>query len=284
MALFKRCWRLSIQIENTLKIYQELSNNDTSLKIDFNIEMSFNGNFSNGDILITGLTQRDIAFLATNYELGSAKLKPSLVTLEAGYNDNLALILNGNIVEAIPDFTNSDHSIRLKVMSGIQNNMELKNISISLESTTFKDLCQEVAKNNNVALEYDNNIPNKVIGDFTFQGSPFSQIQELKNINKDLYITLDNKTLKVTSLTGSKAVKLRVDNKTGLIENPIPKATGCEVTMLLNSSISLNDFIELNSLKIPQLNSVYRIIALKHIGSNRSDTWITILTLQKALL
>ena len=68
MALFKRCWRLSIQIDDVVKTYQELANDETSLKIDFNVDSSFNGTFSNGEITITGLTQRDIAFLSTKIQ------------------------------------------------------------------------------------------------------------------------------------------------------------------------------------------------------------------------
>ena len=281
MALFKRCWRLNIQIDNVIKTYQELLNDDISLKIDFNVDVSLNGNFSNGEIAISGLTQRDIAFLSTNYEMGSAKLKDSFLSLEVGYSDNLALILNGNIYEAIPDFTASDNTIRLKVMSGIQNNINLANSTLSIEKATFKDLCEAVAKNNNLSLEYDNNIPNKVIGDYTFQGSPFQQIQELRALN-EVYITISNDILKVSGLNPNQSVKIKIDNKSGLIGSPIPSVMGCEITTLLNSGISVNDFIELESLKIPQLNSIYRIIALKHLGSNRSDNWISILTLQKA--
>ena len=282
MALFKRCWRLSIQIDDVVKTYQELANDETSLKIDFNVDSSFNGTFSNGEITITGLTQRDIAFLSTNYELGSGKLKSSFVTLEVGYQDNISLILNGNIFEAVPDFTSPDNSIRLKVMSGIENNVNLANATLSLENATFKDLCQAVAKNNNVSLDFDDSVENKVVGDYSFQGSPFQQIQELRNLNQDIYVTLSNNSLKVTSINTSKAVKIKIDNKSGLIGSPIPSATGCEVTCLLNPSITINDFISIESLKIPQLNSDYRIMAIKHIGGNRSDNWITILTLQKA--
>lgn len=283
MALFKRCWRLKIQIDDIVKIYEELSNDSTSLKIDFNVDVSFNGNFSNGEITITGLTQRDIAFLSTNYEFGSGRLKSSFVSLEVGYQDNISLILNGNIYEAIPDFTNPDNSIRLKVMSGIENNIKLQDSILSLENSTFKDLCEVVAKNNNLALEYDDSIKNKIIGDYAFQGSPFQQIQELRTLNENIFITIANNVLKVASSNQSKAVKIKIDNKTGLIGNPIPSATGCEVTCLLNSSITINDFIEIESLKIPQLNSVYRIIALKHLGSNRGDNWLTHLILQKAI-
>lgn len=282
MALFKRCWRLKIQINDIVKVYQELTGDECSLKIDFNVDVSFNGNFSNGEITITGLTQRDIAFLATNYELGAARLKSSLVSLEVGYGDNISLILNGNIHESIPDFNNPDQSIRLKVMSGIENNIKLADATLSLENATFKDLCQAVAKNNDVSLDFDKSVVDKVIGDYSFQGSPFQQIQELRNLNPDIYVTLNNNTLKVTSINESKAVKIKINNQTGLIGTPIPSATGCEVTCLLNPSITINDFIEIESIKIPQLNSDYRIIALKHIGSNRGDNWLTILTLQKA--
>ena len=66
MALFKRCYKLTLTINGKTKIYQELATSDVSLKIEFDTTASVNGAFSNGTITIFGLKQEDIAFLATN--------------------------------------------------------------------------------------------------------------------------------------------------------------------------------------------------------------------------
>lgn len=270
---------------NIKKVYQELSDDDISLKIDFDTQVSLGGNFSNGNITITGLNKNDMQFLSTNYNPQTLQLKDSYIELEAGYSNNLALILCGNVIESEPNFTSADQSIRLKIMSGIQNNLQkgatLKD-SIS-KNATFKDICAKVASNNNLSLQFDSKIPNKVIGDYVFQGTPFQQIQKLRDyMPYDVNISVNNKSLIVSSVNASGARKMVLSNKTGLLGTPKPTPLGCEARMLLNPSIKISDFVEIQSAKIPSLNQLYSIMEAKHRGSNRGDTWETILMLKKA--
>lgn len=286
MALFKRCFRLKITMGAMVKIYQELSADDESIKIDFDTSACINGNFSNGNITITGLTKSDMQFLSTNYNPQTLQLKDSKIELEAGYSGNLALILSGNVIEAEPNFTSPDQQIRLKVMSGAENNLKtgftLKD-SIS-KNATFKDICGKVASNNGLSLVFDNKIPNKVIGDFVFQGTPFQQIQKLREyMPLAVTISVSNKQLIVASQNAKGAKKIILDNTTGLLGTPKPTSMGCEVRMLLNPALNINDFVEIKSQKLHSLNQLYYILEMKHKGSNRADTWETNLTLRKAL-
>lgn len=285
MALFKRCYKLTLTINGKTKIYQELETSDKSLKIEFETSASVNGAFSNGTITIFGLRQEDLAFLSTNYNPQSLQLKDSFVELEAGYPNNMAIILNGNIYESEPNFTSADQSIRFKVMSGVQNNLK-KGASVAdnlSKNATFRDICAKVAKNNDLGLRYDSTIPNKVIGDYVFQGTPFQQIMKLRELMPlSVNIAINNKNLEVTSASANGAKKMLVSSDSGMIGTPKPTSNGCIVTILLNPTLSINIFIEIQSKKIPQLNSLYRIIEIKHRGGNRSDNWQTELTLTKA--
>ena len=286
MALFKRCYKLTLTINGKTKIYQELATSDVSLKIEFEVTASVNGAFSNGIITIFGLKQEDTAFLATNYNPQTLQLKDSFVELEAGYPEQMAMILSGNIYESEPNFTSADQSIRFKVMSGVQNNLK-KGASIAdsiSKNATFKDICTKVASNNNLALKYDNKIPNKVIGDFAFQGTPYQQVMKLRELMPlSVNIAINNKTLEVTYTNSSSAKKMVISGDSGMIGTPKPTSTGCIVTILLNPTLSINTFVEIQSKKLPQLNELYRIIEVKHRGGNRSDNWHTELTLTKAI-
>lgn len=280
MAIFKRCLRLSLQVENLIKTYEENSINPLSLKVEFETEAGYNS-ISNGNIILYGLNDKDAAFLSTNYKNGA--YINSLVTLEAGYNDIYSLILNGNIIETIPDFSNPDYSVKFKVISGVENNNVLKYTTTSIKrNATLFDIAKETANNNNLALDLDSTLKNKNIGDYTFQGTPFYQIENLRNyFNKDVLIYVENKKLVIKNEAAKTQPILKLNNKNGLIGTPRPTNLGCEVITLLNANLRLNDFIELESLKIPQLNGTYRIINIKHRGSNRGEAWNSILLLQK---
>lgn len=282
MALFNRSWRLTIDIDGVAKTYQERSAQDTSLKIDFEIDSSVGGAFSNGTITIFGLSNADIAFLATNYNPQDGSLKPSLVQLELGYNDALSLVLFGNIVEAEPDFTQSDTRIRIRVASGAQQNLEKRSITASEKDATFRSLCEIAAKNNDLALEYDSNIPQKTIGDYSFVGTPFQQIEGLRKLYPDADIFINGKKLVVSYKKASEVRKIVLDRDSGLIGTPKPTPFGVEATSMLNPALAAASFIELKSGKIPQINGLYRIATLSHKGSNRGELWISQLTLNKA--
>ena len=282
MALFNRSWRLTIDIDGVSKTYQERSAQDTSLKIDFEIDSSVGGAFSNGTITIFGLSNADIAFLATNYNPQDGSLKPSLVQLELGYNDALSLVLFGNIVEAEPDFTQSDTRIRIRVASGAQQNLEKRSITASEKDATFRSLCEIAAKNNDLALEYDSNIPQKTIGDYSFVGTPFQQIEGLRKLWDGVDIFINGKKLSVKYKKASEVRKIVLDRDSGLIGTPKPTPFGVEATSMLNPALAAASFIELKSGKIPQINGLYRIATLSHKGSNRGELWISQLTLNKA--
>ena len=122
--LFKRAWRLSVQIGDTLKTYQEINTIDESLKIDFSVKSALDGNFTEGDITISGLKLSDTAFLGTNYDNKTGELRQSELKLEVGYPNATAEILVGNIIEATPNFNSPNNEINLKIKSGGFNNID----------------------------------------------------------------------------------------------------------------------------------------------------------------
>lgn len=280
MPIFNRAYRLTLQIDKVLKTYQELNVGEQSLKIDFEVDMSAGGSFSKGNLTITGLKQNDIAFLATNFTKEGA-FKDSMVELEVGYKDNTALILSGNISKSEANFTSPDQSLKLEVMSAFsQSGKDPVSNSIS-KNATFRDICNLVALNNKLTLKYDNTIPNKVIGDYSYRGTPYQQIQKLREyMPNDVDITIKNNTLEVVNAIKKGTISFIISSETGMIGTPSPTNIGCVVRTLLNPNIQVNDFVELKSSKIKQLDGDYRVIELKHRGSNRGDLYETLLTLR----
>lgn len=227
------------------------------------------------------MTNKDIAFLSTNFKDGV--LAPSLVTLEAGYSNELAMILNGNIIAIEPDFTNPDTTLKMQIMAAVNNNLLNNHVFNNIKgSATFKDICILAANNNNLTLKYDDSILNKIIEDYAFNGTPLQQLKELQSFNDKVDISIDKKHLIVSNKISNNVTKIIINSKNGLIGTPKPTAIGCEVTTLLRPSLLLSDIITLESVKLPQLNGDYKIINISHKGANRGDAWYTNLFLGKA--
>ena len=279
MAIFKRAWRLSVQIGDTLKTYQEIATGDESLKIDFKVKSALDGDFSEGDITISGLKITDTAFLGTNYDNKSGKLRESVLKLEAGYPNATAEILQGTIIEATPNFNSPNNEINLKVKSGAFNNIDFSVCDSFNGAMNFKTICEKVAQNNKVALNFKTD-ENPIIYDYSFKGTPFQQIENLRKYVKSS-VYLENAKLCVLSENQSSETKIKIDYKSGLIGSPKPSPLGCEIVCLLNPSLRVGQYVELETKKISQLNGDYRIIELVHSGSNRGADWTSNLTLTK---
>ena len=285
MAVFKRVWRLQIEINGNIKTFQELDFNQKSLKIDFNIKNGIGGAFSNGDITIYNLNQNDMQFLSTCYNYSNGNFKRNKISLEAGYRDNFGVLINGNINEADANFESVDKSINLKITGGIQNNLTNNSIQTSLNGNIdFKIICEECAKKNGLSIDYGKDIGKRVITDFSFLGSPYQYIEKLREFFKDLDIFIDNigASLKVQKKNSNSINRKVLSRETGLIGKPKPTWIGCNVKSLLNPSLKAGGYIDLKNEVLKDFDGRYRINEINHKGSNMGDLWESELILQRS--
>lgn len=285
MAVFKRIWRLQIEINRNIKTFQELDFNQKSLKIDFNIKNGIGGAFSNGDITIYNLNQNDMQFLSTCYNYSNGNFKRNKISLEAGYRDNFGVLINGNINEADANFESVDKSINLKITGGIQNNLTNNSIQTSLSGNIdFKIICEECAKKNGLSIDYGKDIEKRVITDFSFLGSPYQYIEKLREFFKDLDIFIDNtgNSLKVQKKNSNSINRKVLSHETGLIGKPKPTWIGCNVKSLLNPSLKAGGYIDLKNEVLKNFDGRYRINEINHKGSNMGDLWESELILQRS--
>lgn len=271
-GVYKRSWRLNIQIRNVIKTFQEITGEDVSLKIDFNVKTAMGGTFTEGNITISGLSTSDMAFLSTNFNPQTGFVRGSKACLEVGYNGNLTKILSGNIIQAEPNFQSPNQELNLKISSGAFNNLNTRVSDSYANGATLKSIAEKTAKNNNVALEFGKNVANPQIRDYSFKGTPFQQIENLRKYT-GADITLENDKLSIIAKDEGAGRKIKIDETSGLIGTPKPTFTGAEVVCLLNPALRVGQYIALKTKKIPQLDGDYRVIELTHKGCNRGKIW-----------
>lgn len=274
MQLFNRKVKLKIQVGNQLKTY-DADGDNPSLKIDFSVMQTIGGIPPNGEITITGLDKRDIALLSTNYNPYNGTLRPSYISLSAGYSENISKILGGNITIARPDFTSPDMSIKLQVQQGILNSLE-NSIADNLTNTKASLVCAKIAQNNKLTLDFEGS--DFSITKYTYAGTPLNQIAQFKKTYPNKHIFIKNDRLVVRDLEFKDNEIVLISGDTGLIGTPSPTPLGCEFSILLNPKINVGDSIKLVSAHIPQINGFYNIITAKHEGSNRGEAWRTDIT------
>lgn len=287
MALFRRSWRLSLQVENSVKTYQEVNAGDISLKIDFDIT-SKTGSFSDGSVTIYNLTKNDMFFLASSAQTGVGGIfKQNKLQLECGYNGNLAIILSGNIYEVSCDFTSADKKITLKARGNIAQNFK-GDLAFSLKgSVDLKDICTELAQKLDLILDYDSAIKPRNASGYSFLGRGANMLNELRAMYSDLnfFITEDGATLKVQPKENATIKgEIALSENTGLVGIPTPTQYGLQAISLLNPALKVGGWVKLESTQIAQYNGIWYIYEVKNKGTNQGNEWLSVLSLSKSVM
>lgn len=281
MAVFKRSWRLSIELENKVKTFQEIENADLSLKVDFTAKNSARG-YCEGDITLYNLSRNDMLYLAncaTYSKGGEVSIKHNKISLECGYNGDLAIVLCGNIKSVTADFASVDNKITMKVDSGLMQNSLKKGSAINFDGNIdLKEVCTKLTALQNLKLCYDENVKPVLLKGFTFMGTPLKLLNNLRESFKEyaFYLTEDGESLRVEKIGGSVKINTQVlSYETGLVGSPTPTAHGISIVSLLNTNLRVGAWVKLKSEKISNYNGDWYIMDVQHKGSSQGNEWIT---------
>lgn len=270
----------------------EYDNNTIEKRIDgLNIRFSTKvystgGMPSNAYIDVFNLNRDDIDYLATS---ASTFLKRQrYFRLYAGYEGDVNLLFSGQILEALPE-GNPDVVLKIKGLSSLKWWGE--SMSVSKDNTTMLDLLSEAADKMGYTLDIDDNTRQcefltKTKESYSFTGSPMEMIDNIQSQvggvgtdEKSVYIVPENETIHVYSpLLATHKKVLLVNKDTGMIGLPASTAAGCNVKILLNTSIRCGDMIEVKSERVPSVNGRYFILSIAHDGEIRGKNWYTSLT------
>lgn len=270
----------------------EYDNNTIEKRIDgLNIRFSTKvyssvGMPSNAYIDVFNLNRDDVDYLATS--ANTYLKRQRYFRLYAGYEDDVNLVFSGQILEALPE-GNPDVVLKIKGLSSLKWWGET--MSVSKDNTNMTDLLTEATNQMGYVLDIDDNTRgcefltrNKE--SYSFTGSPMEMINDIQmsvggvgTDDKSVYIVPENETIHVYSphLVNYKKVLL-INKNTGMVGIPAPTVSGCNVKILLNTSVRCGDAIEIKSERIPSINGRYFILSVAHDGEVRGKSWYTTLT------
>lgn len=241
---------------------------ETALHISFSIEKSSVESPNNAKVQIWNLSDTNLKVLDT---------KDCIVELKAGYRDNIALILVGNVSSAITVKDGADKMTELEIVDGL---VELRdaNISISLNGKIDgKDLYEHIANAMGITITFANDLTYKIFPNgFSYVGKAKNALHKVANACGHIW-SIQNGILQITA--EGKAISTRsylLTGETGLIGIPKRIAinsgaeTGWEIEYFLNGAINVNDVVQIKSSVI---NGYYLVNKITINGDNFEGDW-----------
>lgn len=244
---------------------------ETALHVCFSIEKSNAESPNDAKVQVWNLSDSNLKILDT---------KDCIVELKAGYGDNLALILVGNITSVITTRENADRMTEMTVVDG---RAELRDATISVSlngKVSAKDVYKRIANAMGMSIVFAKDLSFKTMPNgFSYVGKAKNALQKIAKLCGHKW-TIQNQVLQIT--WPGRAVSTRgylLSSDTGLIGTPKrvtigsgdETQTGWEVEYFLNGAIGVNDVVQLQS---STANGYYLVHKITFDGDNLEGDWI----------
>lgn len=241
------------------------------LHVSFSVEKSSSDSPNNAKVQIWNLSPENLSILES---------KDCIVELKAGYGNNNALILVGNVSSAITTLDGADKMTELEVVDGL---VELRDtdISVSLNGEVdCKTVYEKIADEMGVSVIFADDLSFVVLPNgFSYVGRAKGALQKLAECCGHAW-SIQNQVLQIT--WPGRAIDVKgylLSSNTGLIN--VPKRinigsgeetkTGWEIEYLLNGAIGVNDIVQIDS----KIASGYFLVHKVTIdGDNMEGDWV----------
>ncbi len=242
------------------------------IEVKFSVEKLMSAVMNKASIDICNLSSKDIEYLTTYTSEFIAINERKRIRLFAGYDDSVALIFDGDIVEAKPTAP-PDKWLRCKALSGYYANKDVVSRSM-IGDVSIQEVFADASNVLGLSLNYESS-ESKKISNFSFTGDKRKIIKELSQLG-NIDVFEDDGVLNVLDKGQPKKGFTRyISESSGLIGVPRPDPIGIELDLLLDNSLEIGQKVYLNSLTYPSCNGEYYIYELKHAGDLRGTEFYT---------
>ena len=246
---------------------------EEALHISFSVEKSDAESPNSAKIQVWNLSDQNLRILDT---------KDIIVELKAGYGDNLAMILAGNVTYVTTSLDGADRLTEIEVTDG---RVELRDANLSISrngKVNSRDLYSSIAEAMGLSVIFAGELSYATLPNgFSFVGKGKNALQRVAQANGHAW-TIQNGVIQIT-LPGRPANTrgYLLNSDTGLLS--IPKRitisqsggqeslAGWEVEYFLNGAIGVNDVVQLES---GTANGYYRVHKVTIDGDNLEGDWI----------
>lgn len=247
---------------------------DTALHISFSIEKSDAETANTAKVQIWNLSDKHLKLLES---------KDCIVELKAGYENNMALILVGNVTSVTTVSDNADRMTELEVVDG-RVALRDTDVSISMNgAVNCMDVYTQIAAQMGIPVIFAPDITYKILPNgFSFVGTARNGLQKISRCCGHRF-SIQNQILQVTWPGRPISVQgYLLNNGSGLID--VPKKvtlsatagskeadTGWEIRYFLNGAIGINDIVQVES---SVASGYFRVQKITIDGDNLEGDWI----------
>lgn len=273
--LYNRRFKLTVQVgTGTALTWSSDDRGGTGLKVDFSVRKTMGGIGEQADITITGLPLETIQYLCTVMRPPKDRPLPrNYVQLEAGCGDDYGVIFEGGIFRAAPSVDSPDMSVKLQCTAGFQDD-STGPFQYAGKDVPFADVAKALAANLKVPLKMASKAAAaERIKSVTLDCTGLQAMRALREYFPGVInIFMTGGVLHVTDgSAASSGSVIKLSGESGLIGTPEPTIPGMNCRSLLRPSLEAGGFVMVESVKLPDVSGVYRIVNLTHSGSNRGD-------------
>lgn len=243
------------------------------LHISFSVEKSDSESANTSKVQIWNLSKENLSIL---------EQKDAIVELKAGYDNNNALALVGNITSVVTTSDNADRMTEIEVVDGrVALRDGMASVSIN-GSVNCKDVYKRFATAMGLSIVFANDLTFVTLPNgFSFVGQARTGLQKLAACCGHSW-TIQNEVIQITWPGRSISTKgYLLNNETGLIGTPKKIAisessdddksrTGWEATYLMNCAIGVNNIVYIQS---DTANGYYLVHKVTIDGDNMEGDW-----------
>ena len=244
---------------------------DVTLHVCFSIEKSNAESPNDAKVQIWNLSDNNLKILESN---------DCIVELRAGYNENLPLLLVGNITSVTTTKENADRLTELTVVDG-RVALRDTTVSISLNGkVNAKEVYTTVANAMGMSIVFANDLSFITLPNgFSYVGKAKNAMQKIANCcghnwtiqNQVLQVTLPGRPINTKGYLLSSDTGLIGIPKRIVISSGEQEQIGWEVEYFLNGAIGVNDVVQLKS---SVANGYFLVHKVTIDGDNMEGDWV----------